>query len=82
MNTFKNLSHEDVYILDQSLVLGYVNNDIIGWKVWVDEHLCLGKRFYILPSAGNNVIIMLYVVFIKLISLANITWIVCSTHVE
>lgn len=53
MNTFKNLSHEDVYILDQSLVLGYINNDIVGWKSWVDDHLKLDKRFFILPTAGN-----------------------------
>jgi hypothetical protein len=58
MNTFKNLSHEDVYILDQSLVLGYVNNDIIGWKEWVDDHLHLGKRFFILPSAGKPLLLL------------------------
>jgi hypothetical protein len=41
------MSHDDVYILDSSLVIGYLKNDIPGWKAWADEHIKMGKKFHL-----------------------------------
>ena len=63
MNTFRTLSHDNVYILDQSLVLGSINGDISGWNVWVDEHVRLGKKMYILPDSGRFCVISCLLIF-------------------
>jgi hypothetical protein len=47
---FDELSHQDEYILDLNLVIGYQTNDIPGWNSYVNSHLRLGKRLYLLPQ--------------------------------
>jgi hypothetical protein len=47
---FDELPHDDVYILDSNLVIAYQNNSIPGWNAWIDAHLKLEKRLYILPQ--------------------------------
>jgi hypothetical protein len=47
---FDDLPHDDVYILDSNLVIAYQNNSIPGWNAWIDAHLKLEKRLYILPQ--------------------------------
>ncbi|XXQ39115.1 PIN domain-containing protein [Plasmodiophora brassicae] len=46
------MPHDDVYLLDSSLVLGYCNDEIPGWKAFVNDHVQMGKRFYLLPQAA------------------------------
>jgi hypothetical protein len=49
------LPHTDVYMLDSNLVIGYILDSIPGWKVWVDEHIALGKKLYLLEQTISEV---------------------------
>lgn len=52
------LSLDDVYILDSNLVIGYINDDIPGWRVWADKYLARGKKFLLLEMTMNEVSVM------------------------
>jgi hypothetical protein len=50
-----NMSHDDVYLLDSNLVIGYLKDDITGWKNWADDHIKLGKKFLLLPQTITEI---------------------------
>jgi hypothetical protein len=55
--TFKPLTalpYSNVYILNITLVYGYVNNDISGWKACADSYISQGKKFYMLEQIYNR----------------------------
>lgn len=39
------MSHDDVYVVNSTLAIGYQKGDIAGWAPWVDEHIRLGRRW-------------------------------------
>jgi len=47
------MSHDDVYVVDTSLVIGYLKKEpwMMPWCSWVDEHKNKGKKIYILPRS-------------------------------
>ena len=49
ISSFDKLPHEDEYILDSNLVISYQENSIPGWNSFIDAHLKLGNKFYLLP---------------------------------
>jgi hypothetical protein len=56
--SFKPLSelpHTGIYIVGSYLVIGYVRNDINGWKAWADAHISKGNRFYLLEQTVKEV---------------------------
>lgn len=48
--SFTTLPHTDIYILDSSLAIAYLKNNIPGWKTWADTHIALGKKFLLLEQ--------------------------------
>jgi len=47
---------DDIYIVDSNLVIGYVQDDITGWKTWVDHYLSSsGRKFLMLPQTVEEV---------------------------
>ncbi len=49
-----NMPHDDIYILDSSLVVALVKNENEHWTRWVQEHLRLGRTCYITPTVVNE----------------------------
>lgn len=47
---------DDIYIVDSNLEIGYIQDDITGWKIWADHYLSTsGKEFLILPQTVEEV---------------------------
>lgn len=42
------MSHDDVFVLDANLVICYTQQTIPAWNKFADEHLALGKKFYMI----------------------------------
>lgn len=51
---FDDLPYENEYILDSNLVISYQKNGLPGWNSFVDSHLKLGKKFYLLPPGVHE----------------------------
>ena len=51
----KILPHTDIYIVDSSLVSGYMKNEIPGWKAWADAHISLGNEFLLLEQTVKEI---------------------------
>jgi hypothetical protein len=48
------MSHDDILLLDSSLVIGYVGSSIVGGKDCADDHMKLGKKFYLVKETING----------------------------
>ncbi|CEP02098.1 hypothetical protein PBRA_002363 [Plasmodiophora brassicae] len=48
------MSHDDVYVVNSTLAIGYQKGDIAGWAPWVDEHIRLGKRLLMMPGTVDD----------------------------
>jgi len=44
------MSHDDVYLVDSSLVIQFANGKDQHWFEWATEHLKRGHKFYVLPT--------------------------------
>jgi len=49
------MPHDDIYILDANLIIGYVENSIPLWTKWVDDHVAAKKQLFVLPRSAAEV---------------------------
>jgi hypothetical protein len=49
------MSHDEVYVLDANLVICYKNNHIPAWNKFADEHMALGKKFFMVSFNFDEV---------------------------
>ena len=49
------MSHDDVYFLDSNLVIHHLNNFYPAWTAWADNHIKLGKKFFLLPQTIKEI---------------------------
>ncbi len=49
------MPHDDVYILDANLIIEYIENTMLLWIKWVNDHVAAKKQLFVLPrSAAVN----------------------------
>jgi hypothetical protein len=47
---------DEIYIVDSNLVIGYIKDDITGWKIWADYYLSTsGREFLMLPQTIEEI---------------------------
>ena len=49
------MSHDEVYVLDANMVICYKNKHILEWNKFADEHVALGKKFYMVSFNFDEV---------------------------
>lgn len=52
---FSEMPLTDIYLVDSHLVIGYMKEDIPGWKAWADTYIALGKKFLLLEQVVKEV---------------------------